>query len=83
MRILLCDDNAVFLQDLNQVVTDYFTKKNIDIHIQTACNSTKILENNTSYDIAFLDIEMPEHNGLAVAKHLRKINENQLTLLLS
>ncbi len=83
MRILLCDDNTVFLQDLNQVVTDFFTKKNIDIHIQTACNSTEILENNTSYDIAFLDIEMPEHNGLAVAKHLRKINENIIIFIIT
>ena len=83
MRILICDDNTAFLQSLNQVVTDYFIEKNIDIQLKSVCKSAEILEDSTSYDIAFLDIKMPEHNGLEVAKHLQEINQNIIIFIIT
>ena len=83
MRIMICDDNAVFLQNLSQVVTDYFIEKNIDIQLKSFCKSTDALEDSTSYDIAFLDIKMPEHNGFDVAKHLQNINPNIIIFIIT
>lgn len=83
LRIMICDDNAVFLQNLSQVVTDYFIEKNIDIQLKSFCKSTDALEDSTSYDIAFLDIKMPEHNGFDVAKHLQNINPNIIIFIIT
>ena len=83
MRILVCDDNAVFVQSLSQVVTDYFKEKSIDILLKSFCKSTDALEDTTSYDVAFLDIKMPEYNGFEVAKHLQNINPNIIIFIIT
>lgn len=77
MRIAIVDDNKDMLALLTECV---YNTIEVDICI---CDSfQKIfglldkIENGKKYDIYFLDIEMPEMNGLELAKKIRTIQKN-------
>lgn len=72
MKILLVDDEKLQLIRLEQSV-----KKVIeDAELFCFTNAVLALEEckKTSFDIAFLDIEMPQINGVTLAKSLKKLN---------
>lgn len=73
MEILLVDDEELQLIRLEKEAKKVFSSDN---HIFTFLNSLEAYEFAKSHqiDIAFLDIEMPELNGLQLAKNLKKIN---------
>lgn len=66
MNILLCDDDKIFLKNLklklsgeNRSIFSYDSKQ-------------KVLESDTIFDIAFLDIELNDNSkGFELVKYLR------------
>lgn len=81
MKIILCDDDSVFLKELHSEVARTFTKLNMKAAI-TAFNSPIGLspEQLASCDMAFLDIdfESEDCNGIDVARKLRQVNGHAL-----
>lgn len=76
MRILICDDEKLYVNDIYRNVLNFFNEKRIKITVDTFFNSSFVNENVASYDIAFLDIEMQPVNGIEVAAILREKNPN-------
>ncbi len=74
MRILICDDEINYLTDLKVHVEEYMNNRFIKFTINTSVNPIEILNNDISYDLAFLDIEMNEINGISLAKELKQRN---------
>lgn len=74
MRVLLVDDEELQLMRLENVVKKVL--KDQDNEFLCYTNPLKAWEDNAlkKIDIAFLDIEMPELNGIQLAKKLKKIN---------
>ena len=75
MRILLCDDNKVILEQLRLLVSDYF-RENGGQQPELACygSGEALLGAETRADIAFLDVEMPGINGIQLGAKLQERN---------
>ena len=73
MRILICDDEEHFLLLLEDYIKDYMRNRYIKCSIRTTTNPTAVLNSKESYDLAFLDIQMPI-NGIELAKELKQRN---------
>ncbi len=74
MRILICDDEIKYINDLQIHVEEYMKNHYINCEIDITTSPKILLENNFSYDLAFLDIEMPDLDGFKVARELKKRN---------
>ena len=72
MKILLVDDESLQLTRLEECVKQVLP----EAELFTYSNPVKALEESkdTQIDIAFLDIEMPQINGIVLAKSLKGIN---------
>lgn len=74
MRILICDDHQKDLDVLKIHVEEYMKNHFIKAEYVTTTFSKNIIENNDVFDLAFLDIQMDEADGLTVAKELKRRN---------
>lgn len=75
MRILFCDDNEMILAQLQQYVTEYFSRLGGKIPEFAAYTSgDALLQNEKTADIAFLDVEMPGVSGIRVGARLKDAN---------
>lgn len=77
MRILICDDDALIINQLQKLIKKFFENNHLKCP-ELACfsNGESLLADKGDKDILFLDIEMPGMNGLYVGKELKKANEN-------
>lgn len=74
MRILICDDEVRYIQPLRKCLEQYMAEHNIPSEITETVAPQKILLSKEVYDIAFLDIQMENVDGLTLAKELRQRN---------
>ena len=77
MRILICDDDSLVVEQLQKYIRNFF--KNISLKCpEIACFSDgeSLLAETGEKDILFLDIEMPGINGIYVGNELKRANDN-------
>lgn len=78
-RIAVCDDESIICKTIFDMIKQYSEK--IGISCETDCFTSGeelCLEMKSSqYDLIFLDIELPEMNGVAVGKYIREILNNE------
>lgn len=74
MKIIICDDEIKYLTDLKKYVEKYMNSKFKSFTIDATTNPNEIINSANAYDLAFLDIEMNEINGISLAKELKKRN---------
>lgn len=71
MQIAICDDDPLFTEQLKQNLTIFFKKKHLSCpKISTFSSGDSLLSSNESFDLFFLDIEMPGVNGIYVGNKL-------------
>lgn len=73
MKILICDDEEQYLEQLKAYVKEYMKNRYIPCSIVSATDPTAIMKNDFSFDLAFLDIQMPT-DGITLAKELKRRN---------
>lgn len=71
MKIMIVDDEDMALKQLRSVVEQ--AAPDAEIICFDDCDNAIAEAKLTNYDVAFLDIQMPEKNGLALAKELKDI----------
>jgi DNA-binding LytR/AlgR family response regulator len=72
MNFVLCDDNPVYLEILYRNLEDYCAKKDwLCTCTRYQSPSDLLAADLSSVQVIFLDIDMPEMNGLRVARQLR------------
>lgn len=78
LTIAICDDEQTDINYLNMLVNHWADDRGFAVHIKTFVSAESFLftyEENKSFDILLLDIEMGTMNGVELAKQIRKENE--------
>lgn len=74
MKILICDDEQQYIDKLKIHIEEFMRCRGVNFEIHTANNSQSIANNNETYQLAFLDIQMSELDGISLAKVLKERN---------
>ena len=74
IRIAVVDDEPNQAERTAEYVREYMKSKNADAIIDIYSNGTELAKTSTLYDLMFLDIEMPEINGIYLARKIRQTN---------
>lgn len=75
MNIAICDDIKNCQEDIKKHIKFYFNDNKIPLNIFTFDTTEMLLKSDIIFDIAFLDVELGEENGLDAGKQLRLKNE--------
>lgn len=68
LQVAICDDEKIITDDIKLKIISYRPEFEIDIFN----SGLDLLNSKKDYDIIFLDIEMPEMNGMEAAAKLRE-----------
>lgn len=74
IKIAICDDEPAACRLLTQKVEAHMGELKEPCEIKCFFSAAQLLQAPYSYDLLFLDIQMPEQDGITIAK---KIRENQ------
>ena len=83
MRVLICDDEIFAVESVKKIVSEYFSERDISAEIIAETDSAQVLDDKSFFDMAFLDVEMPKHSGLEIAKHLLAVNPNTIVFIIT
>lgn len=84
MRILICDDEQNIIDQIKHYLEEYFTISGYAIpELITFSDGNSLLRDTGQKDIVFLDIEMPESNGILVGNELKKQNPQVLIFIIT
>ena len=75
IKVAFCDDDMSVLGELKNLLDRYCTKYDQKIECAAFCGSLELLaeiEKGARYDILFLDIILPNDNGISIAKEIRR-----------
>lgn len=76
LKIAICDDDILDLENEFNLIDSIFTDKQIEHEIKTFNISQELLDSDDLYDMAFLDIEMDGINGIETAKQILERNKD-------
>lgn len=74
MRIAVCDDERTCAETIKAQILSFSDKNHADLEISMFTSAEDMLNSNTKFDIAVLDVEMNGKNGIELGEALRKIN---------
>ena len=76
MHILVCDDDAAFSAKVAEYAVTYFEAHEIPVQATVCSDPEQVLAipDLELYRIAFLDVDMPQVNGIALGGQLRRRN---------
>lgn len=85
MRVIMCDDDSVFLKYFSQKLISIFKKRNTQVETIYVNSGIDALREITIHpaDVLFLDIDMPEIHGFSVAKEISTMQRHPLIIFLS
>lgn len=84
MKILLCDDDSVFLEKIERKVTEFGKKNNVKMQITLAGTVQELNKLDCSkYDVAFLDIDMGKITGLDIARRIREYRKDTIIVFIT
>ena len=75
MRIAICEDNREHADILKEMVRHWAAQENIEVDIGYYPSAEQFyfnMQESTHYDLAFLDIQLENMNGLQLAKLIRR-----------
>lgn len=74
MRLAICDDEKVFIDQFSSLVYKRFTKLDVDVESFTSgLDLLSKIKDGVSFDALFLDIEMDIIDGMSLAHEIRKL----------
>lgn len=86
INIAICDDEILLLPQLASVIKGLFLNHNLETNPDTFSSAAELLTHlycSDSYDVYFLDIDIPEQDGLMLAEKIRIKNPKALILFVS
>lgn len=86
IRVGICDDEKVLLEELNQFVQACYARNQIFAQIDTFMNGQQLLyevEDGGRFDLVLLDIEMPQMGGMELAGHIKRMLPDVLVIFIT
>ena len=84
MRILICDDDELIVEQLQKYLKYFFKQEHLKCpDIAVFYNGESLLEDKGEKDILFLDVEMAGMNGIYVGNELKKANSNIIIFIVT
>ncbi len=84
MRILICDDDNLTVEQLQTYVRNYFDYNHVKCpEIVCFSDGESLLADTGDKDILFLDIEMPGMNGIFIGNELKKVYKNIIIFIVT
>lgn len=83
IKIAICDDEEIIRKQIANTIIEYFSSKNIETEIFQYLDGCSLLEdcNQLIFSFIFLDIDLGKHNGVEIAKMIRKIQTNPVNIV--
>ena len=84
MRIAICDDNSTFTTKMRISMDEYFARKNLQADYYIFSSPKRMLKFDISnIQVLFLDIDMPELNGIELARQVRTKNHDLIIVFVT
>ena len=83
MRVAICDDEAYFRRQLKELLLEFNNKENVFGDIIEFDSGESLIHSEKTFNIIFLDCQMPKLDGLSTAKYLRSRNINCCIIFLT
>ena len=87
MRIAICEDDSYFLNYSSKIIQACFAAYQPDCVIDSFSDSSILFKTLTShnlhYDVLFLDIDMPQIDGITIGSFLKKAEADAFIIYLS
>ena len=75
MRIIICDDNLLMVEEIHKYIQLYFQRSNSKCpEVVCFTDGESLLADEGDKDLVFLDVEMPGFNGIYIGNELKKKN---------
>ncbi len=71
IKVAVCDDETHIREKLTSIIKAYFCEQKRAVWVASYPSGLGLLKANIQFDIIFLDIEMPDMNGIETAEKLR------------
>ena len=84
IRIAIVEDDKSSSELLVSYLERYSNDKNIKFDVKTFFSCNQILNNyNNNFDIIFMDIELPDGNGLETIRKIREVDKNVIVIFVT
>ena len=84
IRIAIVEDDKSSSELLVSYLERYSNDKNIKFDVKTFFTCNQILNNyNNNFDIIFMDIELPDGNGLETIRKIREVDKNVIVIFVT
>lgn len=84
MRILICDDDQNITQQLHRYIIEFFENCQLKLpEIMILDQGEDLLATAMANDIVFLDVELPNKNGICVGRELKKNYQNMIIFIIT
>lgn len=83
MYIGVCDDESFVCEAVESLVQMFSEKSSVKCSLRFFDSGKELLESRECFDCLFLDIQMPEQDGIALARVLRKRGESYPIIMLT
>lgn len=83
MNIAICDDNKSFRNSLEKHLKGYFDEKSISLNFFQYESGEELLNSQILFDLAFLDVEMGNINGIDTGKELKIRNPHNIIFVIT
>lgn len=84
-KIAVCDDEEKSLEAIKSYIQFYFEKYGVEFSLHTYSSAEELQDEmrRTFYDSCFLDIDMPDMNGIDLAEQIEKRDSRTLIIFVS
>ena len=83
MNCVICDDDPLFAEQLEERIRGQCVQNDWEYRCRQADTQTLLALDLSAVDVLFLDIEMPDINGLEAAKQIRQRYDDLLLVFVT
>lgn len=76
IRIGICDDEPIFAEQLKEIILQFNVNPSINLDVYTFSSGFILLEEVHNLDLIYLDLHMPEIDGISVGKRINVIKDS-------